>query len=445
MDLAELLTVETAVLQTLCMSTASESSELRDTILKELEQDDFYFPITRTIYAAVSSMSRDKTPVDADSLLRALSRRSVDVPDDFFLEDLFTGAKPSKEILAEWLKGVKNGEEKEKPDARAKPKVKTKPNVAPPIKPRQVTQPRLADTHRSVKVTFDPPPPDAPLVAKPEPKREQRKAAAPAKEPVASTSAPARRGDDILSPESGEWLGYLADLTKQQGEHLKTGFSIFDRHWGGLAPGFFLLAGEDQPRLLDFLKQLVDQIASECKLPCLYFSFERSKAALRLYTLSRLSRAPSAHIKGGKFTKDSEAWRNIIRIGEQAVDWLQRIYVVEPTPGLPVSRIRDMRQTLIESGAGASCLIAIDNLEKLASKTDLLQALAELKELAESLGIVVIGGASKVELVHEKSADMAASFVVESDGAVLEVTTLGESEPRELRFDYNPATHRFEE
>jgi selenophosphate synthetase-related protein len=104
-----------------------------------------------------------------------------------------------------------------------------------------------------------------------------------------------------------------------------------------------------------------------------------------------------------------------------------------------------MRHTLIESGAGASCLIAIDNLEKLASKTDLLQALAELKELAESLGIVVIGGASKVELVHEKSADMAASFVVDSDGAVLEVTTLGEPEPRELRFDYDPATHRFAE
>ena len=71
--------------------------------------------------------------------------------------------------------------------------------------------------------------------------------------------------------------------------------------------------------------------------------------------------------------------------------------------------------------------------------------MAELKELAESLGIAVIGGASKVELVHEKSADMAASFVVESDATVLEVMTLGASEPRQLRFDYDPATHRFQE
>ena len=84
MDLAELLTVETSVLQTLCMSAGSESSELRDTILRELDQGDFYFPITRTIYIAVSEMSRNNTPVDADSLMQALNRRSVDVPDDFF-------------------------------------------------------------------------------------------------------------------------------------------------------------------------------------------------------------------------------------------------------------------------------------------------------------------------------------------------------------------------
>ena len=98
MDLAELLTVETSVLQALCMSTGSESTELRDTILRELEQDDFYFPITRTIYAAVSSMSRDNSPVDAESLLRALSRRSVDIPDDFFLEDPEPNAAESEAI-----------------------------------------------------------------------------------------------------------------------------------------------------------------------------------------------------------------------------------------------------------------------------------------------------------------------------------------------------------
>ncbi len=104
MDLAELLTVETSVLQVLCMSAGSESSGLRDTILRELDQDDFYFPITSKIYSAVSEMSQDNTPVDADSLLRALNRRSVDVPDDFFLEDLFTGSEPSKETLADGSK-----------------------------------------------------------------------------------------------------------------------------------------------------------------------------------------------------------------------------------------------------------------------------------------------------------------------------------------------------
>ncbi len=84
--------------------------------------------------------------------------------------------------------------------------------------------------------------------------------------------------EEILAPESGEWLHYLADLTKKQGEHLKTGFDGFDGERGGLGPGLLLLGGKEQRRGLDFLKQLVDQIAIRCRVPCLYLSFERSKA-----------------------------------------------------------------------------------------------------------------------------------------------------------------------
>jgi replicative DNA helicase len=249
-----------------------------------------------------------------------------------------------------------------------------------------------------------------------------------------------------LYPESGEWLRYLADLTKKQGEHLKTGFEGFDGETGGLGPGLLLLGGKEQSRVLDFLKQLVDQIAIRCRVPCLYLSFERSKADLRLQTLSRLSGAGADRIRSGKFNKDSNEWQNIIRTGEQAVEWLQRIYVVESSPGLAVTRMRELRQSLIGSGAGASCLIAVDNLDKLSNESDLLQSVAELKELAESLGIVVIGAASSpIQLVHEKSADMAAIFT-ESDGeVVLEVRTPGEPKPRVLHFDYQPGTHRFAE
>jgi replicative DNA helicase len=249
----------------------------------------------------------------------------------------------------------------------------------------------------------------------------------------------------VLAPESGEWLGYLADLTKKQGEHLKTGFTGLDAEWGGLGPGLLLLAGEDRERLLDFLKQLVDQIAARCRVPCLYLSFERSKDELRLQTLSRLSEAPATHIRDGRYDKDSAEWKSIIRAGEQAVEWLQRIFTVEATPGLAVTGIRELRQGLMDSGAGATCMIAVDNLHKLASKSDLLQSVAELKELAEALGIVVIGVADNVEIIHERSADMAVTFTEDGNVSILEVHVSGAAKPTNLKFDYHADTHRFEE
>jgi len=53
-------------------------------------------------------------------------------------------------------------------------------------------------------------------------------------------------GNDTLAPESGQWLGFLADLTKKQAERLKTGFARFDAASGGLLPGLVLLAGDDR-------------------------------------------------------------------------------------------------------------------------------------------------------------------------------------------------------
>ena len=127
------------------------------------------------------------------------------------------------------------------------------------------------------------------------------------------------------------------------------------------------------------------------------------------------------------------------------MEWLQRIYTVEAAPGLAVTGIRELRQGLIHSGAGATCMIAIDNLQKLASKSDLLQSVAELKELAESLGIVVIGVADNIELVHEKSADMAVKFTEHGTVSILEVHASGAAKPMTLRFDYHADSHRFEE
>ncbi|MGH9335350.1 MAG: DnaB-like helicase C-terminal domain-containing protein, partial [Vicinamibacteria bacterium] len=235
---------------------------------------------------------------------------------------------------------------------------------------------------------------------------------------------------------------------KKHGWHLKTGFSQIDAVSGGLAPGLILLAGEDREQLVDFLKQLVDQIgqiAADSKGPCLYLSFERTKATLRLQTLSRLCGVSTADIEKGRFAKDSAKWREIVRAGEHAVEWLQRIYVVETRPGLSVTRIRELRQSLLDSGAGAPRVIAIDNLDKLANESDLLHSVAELKELAEALEVVVVGVVKAMELVHERSADMAATFQGKDDATVINLTTTGSTAPNLLRFEHRRATHRFEE
>jgi hypothetical protein len=206
-----------------------------------------------------------------------------------------------------------------------------------------------------------------------------------------------------------------------------------------------LLAGEDRSQVLDFLKQLVDQVALDCRGPCLYLSFERSKAALRLQTLSRLSGAASADIEKGAFGRDTAKWKDIVRAGEHAVEWLQRIYVVEARPGMSVTRIRELRQGLLDSGAGAPRLVAVDNLDKLANQSDLLHSVAELKELAETFGIVVLGAASALSVVHERSADIAATFHRENGHSVVSLATGPGTPPARLRFEHHPETHRFDE
>ena len=302
--------------------------------------------------------------VVAQNVQDILDHGAVDVPDDFYVEDLFHGDLASMTTLAGSIDLLKSTEKPEPPEVTT-----PAPPVSPPAEdPEDVWPAKLPEA----------PPPTV-------------------VEPAAS---------DLLTPESGQWLGFLAELTRKQAERLKTGFPGLDAASGGLFPGLVLLAGEERGPLIDFLKQLVNQIASECRGPCLYLSFERPKAMLRLQTLSRLSGAPSAEIEKGSFGRDSAKWQEIIRAGEHAVEWLQRIYVFEARPGLSVTRIRELRQGLLDSGAGAPRLVAVDNLDKLANESDLLHSVAELKELAETFGIVVVGVATTVSVVHERSADL---------------------------------------
>ena len=100
--------METSVLRTLCLTVNSESSELKDRITENLIDDDFYFPITKSIFGAISDLTKNGVNVDPNSLEHALSRRSIDVPDDFFLEDLFRGEAPPPQTLMEWIGSLKS-------------------------------------------------------------------------------------------------------------------------------------------------------------------------------------------------------------------------------------------------------------------------------------------------------------------------------------------------
>jgi hypothetical protein len=409
-DLGGQLLLEMSVLRILCLTVNSDGSELKYRILDDLVEEDFYFPVTRTVFAAVKELHRNGDQVVAQNLQDILDRRAVDIPDDFYVEDLFHGEVASMATLSGWIDILKSTE---KPEPQPAP-----PQPAPPAAAAPAADAPAED------------PEDVWPEQLPEPPRE----------------APVETADtDVLAPESGQWLSFLADLTKKQAERLKTGFQSLDAPSGGLLPGLVLLAGEDQSQLLDFLKQLVDQIAVDSRGPCLYLSFERSKAALRLQTLSRLSRAASADIEKGAFGRDTAKWKDIVRAGEHAVEWLQRIYVVEARPGMSVTRIRELRQGLLDSGAGAPRLVAVDNLDKLANQSDLLHSVAELKELAETFGIVVLGVASALTVVHERSADVAATFRRENDHAVVSLATGPGTPPVLLRFEHSPETHRFDE
>ncbi len=402
-DLGGQLLLEISVLRTLCLTVNSDGSELKYRILDDLVEDDFYFPVTRTVFAAISELHQNGDQVVAQNLQDILNVHAVDIPDDFYVEDLFQGELASMATLSGWIEILKSAEKPEAPPA----------------------------------AVLEPPAPAAAAVEDPEDVWPTRLPEAPPPgEPVSN---------DVLTPESGQWLSFLADLTRKQAERLKTGFAAFDAECGGLLPGLVLLAGSDRSQLIDFLKQLVDQIAIDSRGPCLYLSFERSKAALRLQTLSRLSGAPSAEIEKGAFGRDSAKWQDIVRAGEHAVEWLQRIYVVEARPGLSVTGIRELRQGLLDSGAGAPRLVAVDNLDKLANESDLLHSVAELKELAETFGIVVVGAATELAIVHERSADMAATIQQENGKTVVTVSTGPSAKPTVLRFEHRRETHRFDE
>src|SRR3990172_5143229 len=110
-DLGGQLLLETSVLRTLCLTVNSDGSELKYRILDDLVAENFYFPVTRTVFAAVSGLHRKGDQVVAQSVQDILKVSAIDVPDDFYVEDLFQGELASMATLSGWIETLKSAAE----------------------------------------------------------------------------------------------------------------------------------------------------------------------------------------------------------------------------------------------------------------------------------------------------------------------------------------------
>jgi replicative DNA helicase len=251
-------------------------------------------------------------------------------------------------------------------------------------------------------------------------------------------------GDDV-SPESNDWLDYLEDLSSKQGKRLMSGFAGLDDKWGGLRLGLMLIADEDQNRARDFLKQLTDQIARHSEASCLYVSFDLSKEALRLRTLSRLAGVSAEDMENGRFEKDSPEWRKVLSAGREAMEWLERVYVAEAGSDLSSSSVRDLSQRILGTEKGSMGLVALDSFKRLGGQKDSVQTMAELKELAESQSLLVLTAAEDFTLLSRANADLSVRLSGNSTEVELELTQSTPAKSLALRFQYHPETHRFTE
>ncbi len=152
-DLRELLSLETSILRVLCVTVNSEG-ELKYKILDTLSEELFYFPLTKSIFAAVTESHRNGEFVASAPLEQLLRRRSVELPDNFHLEDLFTGNLPSSSELAEWLARLKGDGCSTTPMDDSEAVLKRAERTQPVIPPEAPSPVRT----KSSAIQADPPP-----------------------------------------------------------------------------------------------------------------------------------------------------------------------------------------------------------------------------------------------------------------------------------------------
>ncbi len=456
-DYAELLTLETGIIRTLCLTINATSSEAKYKIMDALSDDDFYFPVNKAIYGALIEMHRRGDYVVYTNLEEELRKMLADIPEDLFLEDFFRGENPELAELGKWVNRLKErskGKTSSGRFAAIKEVDSSAAPIAPPAKTSRSSNEESKRTQVRSKIE------NRKLISKAKASEEAPEKKETLKRSQADKeSKPARAGagsvwkmppdsdTNLLSSEGDEWADYLEDLASNQGKRVETGFSGLDQKTGGLFAGVMLFADENTERRSDFLKQLVDQIAAGSNAPGLYLSFETSKAALRIRTLARLSGVAGKDIEKGRVRKGSPEWEQIERNGRQAAGWLKRVFVVEAGADTNIASIQEMGRQLAGSDEDAAGVIVIDNLERLSRTPSSVPALlSQLKKLSESLEMLIVAATGSNKLLSESEVDYTA-WMTDGNGdeVNLEIMAAGESQNTVVKLQYEAPINRFTE
>jgi hypothetical protein len=447
-SLKELLSLETSILRTLCLTINSPGSGHKDKILDAVTRDDFYFPIHKALFSILLEMHHRGDYIVLPSIKEELFNRSVELPEGFFLEDLFRGDLPAPSDLGQWvirLKERAGGASPGLPEAASEAPAPAPAPVAPPAATSETSwgsSGRIDAAALAVARRGEAGAPGGEAAAATRAASDSRRLSPEAERPSRPRPAP----KVALASEGEEWSSYLQEVAAKQGRIFETGFAGLDDSMGGLSPGLMLLIDQDHDRLSGFLKQLTDQIAIRSKLPCLYLSFGLSKAALRVRTLARLSGVPTREIEKGRIKKGSPEWERVERNGRDAADWLKRVFVMEADAETDLEVVRDMARQLLESGGTSTCLVAVDGIEKMARDRKSLQAVVTgLRELSDNLDALVIAATINRAISSEPPVDYFAT-VGEAHGVLqLDVRRIEDSRTTTLRLDYQSDIHRFTE
>ncbi len=452
----ELRSLETLVVKTLCLTINTAGSELKYKILDSLSDDDFYFPVLRSVFRTLADMHLRGDYVISSNLEEELQKDASEMPGGFVIEELFDGSLPSLGDLNGWVSRLKD-----------RSRSGLVPTVAPPVKEAtKIPAPRaeatvvkpVAEMKKKIaeELRKSNPPSPAQVLEKPSP------AVAPPPKPKPPPTPPPREKSStalnpppsktkvkaVLSSEGEDWSSYLDDLASKQGKSYDTGFKLLDKEFNGLAPGLMLLVDEDRERIVSFLKQVTDQMAESGSVRCLFLASEHPKSTLRLRTLGRLASVPVVDIEKGRLRKDSPEWQRVDRAGRGAAEWLRRVFVYEFKDELEVAVVRELTKKLQESPEKkASSLIVIDALERIERKGAGIQSAAsQLKGLADSLEVLILAATTDPTLLASKDADYASVFRQASAGQVeLEVLRAGRESSTVARFLYEPEYCRFTE